>query len=596
MSITVIPTEYMELTEGERRLLNKIKRLYENIDRECYLYVQPRLRNFNPDYILIDHLKGLCILEVKDWSLGYLEDVNRRSVVTIDKKRVMNPILKGNQYFNLAKGLFESEDSLLNDEGILKAKLYSRIVFTNLSSLDIENNELVDVFYQPPTTYITSDNMQSLKIDELFGFECFNLDNADLQVLRAILFPEVKVFEKLNEDTGDKLIKALDIKQEKIAKKVPHGHYMVTGVPGSGKTVILIARAIFLAQNNPDWKIRIVTYNKSLRQKIENKLNDLDDHCRLMNIHLENISVTTFHKMALDIANVKVPDKTTSEWWDVRLPNIALEKVESTFDAILIDEYQDFYDDWIRLCVKLCKTYRYKNSKDEEVEGINLFMAGDRLQSIYNLQDLSWKKMGIDMRGRSELLKKSYRTGKDHINLALDFLMIEPSLKKEVESFYDGRSDIENESNINSEVEFLEGKYNVINMLIKKLLDKGVYKPKDIMVLCKTKKYCVNLFSQLDNDIRNKTQVTKEPDDKHIIITTYHSAKGLEAPVCILTDVEEFSQKTIKENDIKQRKLLYVGITRASERLYIHAKNYNNDSFAAKLKELDNITKALKLN
>ena len=57
MSITVIPTEYMELTEGERRLLNKIKRLYENIDRECYLYVQPRLRNFNPDYILIDHLK-----------------------------------------------------------------------------------------------------------------------------------------------------------------------------------------------------------------------------------------------------------------------------------------------------------------------------------------------------------------------------------------------------------------------------------------------------------------------------------------------------------------------------------------------------------
>lgn len=111
------------------------------------------------------------------------------------------------------------------------------------------------------------------------------------------------------------------------------------------------------------------------------------------------------------------------------------------------------------------------NSKDEEVEGINLFMAGDRLQSIYNPQDLSWKKLGIDMRGRSELLKKSYRTGRDHINLALDFLMIEPSLKKEVESFYDGRSDIENESNINSEVEFLEGKYNGINILIKKLLD-----------------------------------------------------------------------------------------------------------------------------
>jgi len=268
MSIAVIPTENMELTEGEKRLLNKIKKLYENIDRECYLYVQPRLKNFNPDFILIDELKGLCILEVKDWSIGYLDVVNRRSVITVDKRTDMNPILKGNQYYNFAKGIFESEDSLLNDEGILKAKLYSRIIFTNLSSLDIQNNNLVDVFYQPPTSYITSDNMQSLRIEDLFGFDCCYLNNYDMQALRAILFPEVKVIEKLNENNCDKLIKALDIKQEKFAKRVPYGHYMITGVPGSGKTVILIARAVFLAEHNPDWKIRIVTYNKSLTQKI----------------------------------------------------------------------------------------------------------------------------------------------------------------------------------------------------------------------------------------------------------------------------------------------------------------------------------------
>jgi superfamily I DNA and RNA helicase len=454
--------------------------------------------------------------------------------------------------------------------------------------LDIESNELVDVFYQPPTTYITSDNMKSLKIDDLFGFECCSLNNADLQVLRAVLFPEVKVIERYNEGTGDKIIKALDGDQEKFAKRVPYGHYMITGVPGSGKTVILIARAIFLVKNNPEWKIRIVTYNKALTQKIENKLNELEEHCNLMDIHLENISVTTFHKMALEFANVKVPNKIPTEWWEVSLPSIALEKATCVFDAILIDEYQDFYDDWIRLCVKVCKTYKYKNSKDEEVEGINLFMGGDRLQSIYNANDLSWKSLGIDMRGRSELLKKSYRTGKNHINLALDFLMLEPSLKKEVENFYDGRDDIDNDSDINSKIIFLEGKYNSVNTLLKGLLDKGNYKPKDIMVLCKTKKTCESLLSQLDNDIRNNTQVTKEPDDKHIILTTYHSSKGLEAPVCILIDVDEFSEKTIIENDIKERKLLYVGITRASEILYIHAKNYNSDSFARQLKELYN--------
>ncbi|MGR6010886.1 hypothetical protein ACT7CV_03210 [Bacillus paranthracis] len=74
-----------------------------------------------------------------------------------------------------------------------------------------------------------------------------------------------------------------------------------------------------------------------------------------------------------------------------------------------MDEYQDFLDDWIRLCVKSCKEHTYVNNQKETVTGINLFLAGDRLQSIYNNSDHSWKSLGIDMRGRSSLLKKSYR-------------------------------------------------------------------------------------------------------------------------------------------------------------------------------------------
>ena len=34
----------------------------------------------------------------------------------------------------------------------------------------------------------------------------------------------------------------------------------------------------------------------------------------------------------------------------------------------------------------------------------------------------------------------------------------------------------------------------------------------------------------------------------------------------------------------EQRKLIYVGMTRASQRLYIHAKSYDNDSFATELR------------
>ncbi|MDW8802473.1 AAA family ATPase [Clostridium sp. A1-XYC3] len=586
MALNIIPHDDFQLTDGEKRMLNKIKRIYETTERECYLYVQPRIRNLNPDYILVDSLKGVCIIEIKDWSIEYLERVTRREAFARDGNKYDNPIFKANKYYNLVKGVFLSEDNLLNDMGELKFKLYSKVVFTNLSSFDIESNNFLDILYQPPSEYITSDSIQSLKIDELFNIETCNLENSDLQVIRSLLFPEVKVSEKLNEDNGLRIIKALDAKQEKFAKKIPYGHYMITGVPGSGKTVILITRALYLAERNPDWKIRIVTYNKALSQKIELRLKQLEEECTFMNIHLENISVATFHKTALDIANIRVPKNPSKEWWDTTLPSIALERAVPTFDAILIDEYQDFYEDWLKVCIKICKNYSYKNSKNEQVEGINLFLAGDRLQSIYNPKETSWKSLGIDMRGRSELLKKTYRTGKNHINLALDFLMLEPSLKKEVENFYEGRTDIDNESNVNNEVKCLEGNLNSINMLIRDLLSKCGYKPNNIIILCKTHKACEELYSHLDSSIKNITQITKEPDDKHILITTYHSAKGLEAPVCILTDASRFKEKLVKDDDTRERKLLYVGMTRASERLYIHAKSFSIDSFAKQLQRL----------
>lgn len=44
---------------------------------------------------------------------------------------------------------------------------------------------------------------------------------------------------------------------------------MVTGVPGSGKTVLLLARAIHLVREHPEWKIKILTYNRSLKQKLK---------------------------------------------------------------------------------------------------------------------------------------------------------------------------------------------------------------------------------------------------------------------------------------------------------------------------------------
>jgi superfamily I DNA and RNA helicase len=184
-----------------------------------------------------------------------------------------------------------------------------------------------------------------LIIDDLFSFDTSYLESSHIAIIRSILFPELKI-ENIEKDKikPDK-IRVLDIDQEKFAKRIPYGHYMISGVPGSGKTVILLSRAIFLLKENPDWKIKIVTYNISLSRKINQRLESLYDDLNSMGLNYENISVSTFHKLALDTSNIVVPNNPNNDFWDRVLPLKALEKACPKYDAILIDEYQDFYDD-----------------------------------------------------------------------------------------------------------------------------------------------------------------------------------------------------------------------------------------------------------
>jgi DNA helicase-2/ATP-dependent DNA helicase PcrA len=75
----------------------------------------------------------------------------------------------------------------------------------------------------------------------------------------------------------------------------------------------------------------------------------------------------------------------------------------------------------------------------------------------------------------------------------------------------------------------------------------------------------------IENDFdtkRNKSSV----DDK-VNLMTFHSAKGLEFPVCFLVGIEDHiipHEKSLKETGIEEeRRLMYVAMTRAMKKLYI---------------------------
>ena len=85
-------------------------------------------------------------------------------------------------------------------------------------------------------------------------------------------------------------VKILDEEQEKLAREMGEGHRLIFGVAGSGKTVVLVARARILAKRHPDWKILILCYNRLLKDLLFNLLNPQDFEA--------DITISTFHGWA----------------------------------------------------------------------------------------------------------------------------------------------------------------------------------------------------------------------------------------------------------------------------------------------------------
>ncbi len=555
MSAILIPSSPTGLTGGEARVLERLVSCYAQTDG-AFIYVQPRIRNLEPDFIIIDPSRGVAVVEVKDWTSERIGTLNRRTVTFTDGKEDQNPAFKTNRYFDLVKGVLEADQALYDSRGEFVPKLSARLIMSRLSNGGLAQlHEYLNLF---PCVPLCSSAIAEMQVRDIFGDNACTLTAEQIAACRAALFPEIKIRRSVNDVVAS--VKALDAQQEQYAKRIPHGHAIVTGVPGSGKTVILLSRALYLAKDNPDWQILVVTYNRSLRSRLESRIHAIADELTFMGIPYQNIRITTFHALAVDLAGLVVPQNASQEFWDVTVAQAALAKAQPTYDAVLIDEYQDFCEDWFRVCVKLAKKHVFDGTETE-----TLFLAGDRLQCIYNRSEFTWSNVGINVVGgqRSKLLKHTYRTGKTHITLALDYLMTQEHLRRDVEKFYEGREGIRNVSDVADEIGFLTGGVNAIAEHIRSLVNQAGIAPCDILVLAPRWDLAQAVCDGLPPNLRQNARVSKDVDEEVMMFTTYHSSKGLERKVVIMTDVD----------NVDDARRIYVGMTRASDRLYIHGWN-----------------------
>ena len=66
----------------------------------------------------------------------------------------------------------------------------------------------------------------------------------------------------------------LDAQQEQEARSLGSGHHVVFGVAGSGKTVLLLARARLIAERDPGRKVLVLCYNRVLAASLAAQLDE----------------------------------------------------------------------------------------------------------------------------------------------------------------------------------------------------------------------------------------------------------------------------------------------------------------------------------
>lgn len=248
---------------------------------------------------------------------------------------------------------------------------------------------------------------------------------------------------------------------------------------------------------------------------------------------------------------------------------------EEKYKHIIIDEAQDL----TRVQLEFINTLRADREK-----GSILYLM-DVAQSIYPqswlVKGRSFKTIGYDMTGKGGKLNKNYRTTTEISQCAYSLLSKEPLVAQGEEYVRPTLMERHGEYPVYRHFQTSEEQNLFIIRLIKALLKQG-YQLNEIAVVAKFNKNLQLIQDALkDKGVEStlfKTDQEESFASPKVKLITMHSIKGLEFKVVILADLNSdvipFPSKGISEEDAKdeeilERKLLYVGMTRAQEKLFM---------------------------
>jgi len=379
------------LTTGE---LAVFEMFHRTLPAEWEIYVQPHLNGLRPDFVLLNPKVGIGVFEVKDWDLDAMRYTVRRdgqgkAVLwgEADGKpfsiRRNNPVKQANRYKQAIYDLYCPR--LEQKTGL--AAITAGVIFPFADLV-----RLRDLFKD----FLKGPNDKEAPYHTMCGRK--ELAEGDLSVIfPTALYSSSRIMhETLADDIRGWLAEPdfaaeqriplrLDANQRALVETWPaSGYRRVKGPAGSGKSLILGARAAKLA--NEGKSVLIVSYNITLCHY----LRDIVVRGLSNSRAVRNIQFTHFHLFCKDVCIAADMEDSYGELFkdfDKKLPeeksrildedvpslaNVAMGDPDmARFDAILVDEGQDFRPYWWNVIRKARKP------------GGQMMLVADATQDVY---------------------------------------------------------------------------------------------------------------------------------------------------------------------------------------------------------------------
>jgi hypothetical protein len=581
---------------GERKFFDALARQLED-DYTVWHNIPIIGSSREPDFVILHPQRGLLILEVKDWRLNTIRDANPM-VVELQTERgpisKPHPLSQARGYAMDIHRLFEKHPDLCHSDGPHKGKVILPwgwgAALTRIKRSEVEGNSNFHSVFEPARVLLADDlaeEVDPLTFQErLWGMFVVHwrpvLTLPQLSLVRGLMFPELRLGEQKALPLEPSIpalvvrdvLQVMDLQQEAIARTLGEGHRLVHGPAGSGKTMLLIYRAVHLqAAARPDKPILVLCYNKALADRI-------DEILRLKGVG-PAVQVRTFHSWASELVRTyqlgRVNHLQGDEFFEavagLACDGIAASRVpQGQYTALLIDEAHDLDDDWIAAAVKMVDPVTK-----------SLLVLYDDAQSIYQKKrrKLSFAKLGVEARGRTEILKINYRNTREVLALALE--CARPILQARELADDDnvplvvpdsgGRSGpvplLRRFDNVQAELRAVVEKVNELRAEARRL--------RDIVVIGRQWWPLEKLRGLLVDAgipaVLTKERRREEKQDDAVTLTTLHSSKGLEFPVVLLLTLQLLDAR--EEQFAEEIRLLYVGMTRATHELHLSASGPN---------------------